>query len=47
MTSTMELRAAIPAGQDEALATATELAAAFRVGAARRDAELILPGEEV
>ena len=43
----MELRAAIPAGQDEALATATELAAAFRVGAARRDAELILPGEEV
>jgi SfnB family sulfur acquisition oxidoreductase len=47
MTSTMELRAAIPASQDEALATATELAAAFRDGAARRDAELILPGEEV
>lgn len=47
MTSTVELRAAIPASQEEALATATELAAAFRDGAARRDAELILPGEEV
>jgi SfnB family sulfur acquisition oxidoreductase len=47
MTSTLELRAAILASQDEALATATELAAAFREGAARRDAELILPGEEV
>jgi SfnB family sulfur acquisition oxidoreductase len=47
MTSTMELRAAIPASQDEALAIATELAAAFRDGAARRDAELILPGDEV
>lgn len=47
MTSTVELRAAILASQDEALATATELAAAFRDGAARRDAELILPGEEV
>ena len=43
----MEFRAAIPASQEEALATATELAAAFRDGAARRDAELILPGEEV
>ena len=43
----MELRAAIPASQEEALATATELAAAFRDGAARRDAELILPGDEV
>jgi SfnB family sulfur acquisition oxidoreductase len=47
MTSTVELRAAIPASQDEALAIATELAAAFRDGAARRDAELILPGDEV
>lgn len=47
MTSTVELRAAIPASQEEALATATELAAAFRDGAARRDAELILPGDEV
>ena len=47
MTSTLELRAAILASQDEALATATELAAVFREGAARRDAELILPGEEV
>ena len=47
MTSPTELRAAIPASQDEALATATELAAAFRDGAARRDAELILPGDEV
>ena len=47
MTSTAELRAAIPASQDEALAIATELAAAFRDGAARRDAELILPGDEV
>ena len=43
----MEFRAAIPASQEEALATATELAAAFRDGAARRDAELILPGDEV
>jgi len=47
MASTVELRAAIPASQDEALAIATELAAAFRDGAARRDAELILPGDEV
>jgi SfnB family sulfur acquisition oxidoreductase len=47
MTSTVELRAAIPASQEEALATATGLAAAFRDGAARRDAELILPGDEV
>jgi SfnB family sulfur acquisition oxidoreductase len=47
MTSTVELRAAIPASQEEALATAIELAAAFRDGAARRDAELILPGDEV
>jgi SfnB family sulfur acquisition oxidoreductase len=47
MTSTVELRAAIPASQEEALATAAELAAAFRDGAARRDAELILPGDEV
>jgi SfnB family sulfur acquisition oxidoreductase len=47
MTSTVEFRAAIPASQEEALATATELAAAFRDGAARRDAELILPGDEV
>jgi SfnB family sulfur acquisition oxidoreductase len=47
MTSAVELRAAIPASQDEALAIATELAAAFRDGAARRDAELILPGDEV
>jgi hypothetical protein len=37
MTSTVELRAAIPASQEEALATATELAAAFRGRAARRD----------
>ena len=47
MTSTVELRAAIPASLDEALATAADLAAAFRDGAARRDAERILPGEEV
>ena len=40
-------RATIPASLDEALAAATELAAAFRDGAARRDAERILPGAEV
>ena len=43
----MQLRAAIPASLDEALTAARELAAAFREGAARRDAERILPGPEV
>src|ERR1051326_1242098 len=46
MTSIME-RAAVPASRDEALATATELAAAFRDGAARPAGERILPGDEV
>lgn len=42
-----ETRASVVTGLEEALAAATELAAAIREGAARRDAERILPDAEV
>jgi SfnB family sulfur acquisition oxidoreductase len=46
-TVTAASRTAVVAGLGDALAVAAELAAVFRDGAARRDAERILPGAEV